>query len=156
MRRKARGQATTEVVLLFPLFMFFMFGLVKIFALLIVVQKMEIAGFYAARRWQLESHRNVAYEADDENKLRKDISEKTARFLGCGNRAVETFLDLMCSDTKNMVQVQRAQVWNIVTLRLKTRPWRIPLMRFSFPAFEVVKYVPNRDRPISYNLPGTI
>ncbi len=136
--------------------MFFFFGFVKIFALLVLVQKMEIAGFYAAKRWQLESHRNVQYEGSDDTGLKNDISDKTARYLGCGNPLVENFLDLDCQNRNNMVTIQRAQVWNIVTLRVRVRPWRIPLMRFRFPIFEVVKYVPNRDRPISYNLPGTI
>lgn len=155
-KRNSKGQATTEVVLLFPLFMFFMFGMVKVFALLVLVQKMEIAGFYAARRWQLESHRNIAYEPDDDKNLRKDIAVKASQYLGCGNPAIEHFLDLVCANPDSMLTVERAQVWNIVTLRITTRPWRIPLMHFQMPPFSVVKYVPNRDRPITYDLPGTL
>jgi len=67
------GQATTEVVLLLPLFMFFLFAFSKIFAVLVLVQKMEIASYYAARRWQLESHRNVSFESFDDNSLCPDI-----------------------------------------------------------------------------------
>jgi len=51
LRRSAtRGQATTEVVLLLPLFMFFLFAFAKVFAMLVLVQKMEVASYYAARR----------------------------------------------------------------------------------------------------------
>ena len=49
--RSKKGQATTEVVLLFPLFVIFILFIIKIFGLLILSQKMEIAGFYAARRF---------------------------------------------------------------------------------------------------------
>ena len=66
-RRDENGQATTEVVLLFPLFMFFLFAFAKLFALLILVQKLEIASFYAARRWQLESHRKMAYTGPEDD-----------------------------------------------------------------------------------------
>ena len=48
-----KGQAMTEVVLLFPIVMFFLFAFAKVFALLILMQKLEIASFNAARRWQL-------------------------------------------------------------------------------------------------------
>jgi hypothetical protein len=51
--RRRDGQATTEVVLLLPFFAFFAFAFVKLFALLILAQRIEIASFYAARRWQL-------------------------------------------------------------------------------------------------------
>ena len=52
--RKRKGQATTEVVLLFPLFVIFAVFIIKIFGLLVLNQKMEIAAFYAARRYQLQ------------------------------------------------------------------------------------------------------
>ncbi|MBO7605771.1 MAG: hypothetical protein J6S61_04845, partial [Elusimicrobiaceae bacterium] len=50
------GQATTEVVLLFPIFFILALFIIKIYGLLIVLQKTEIASVYAARRWQFESH----------------------------------------------------------------------------------------------------
>jgi Flp pilus assembly protein TadG len=48
-----KGQATTEVVLLFPIFFILALFVIKIYGLLVVVQKTEIASFYAAKRWQL-------------------------------------------------------------------------------------------------------
>ena len=50
-----RGQATTEVVLLFPLFVIFILFIIKVTGLLVLNQKMQIAGTYAARRFQLQS-----------------------------------------------------------------------------------------------------
>ena len=49
-----KGQATTETVLLFPVLVIFILFIIKIFGLLVLSQKMEIAGFYAARRYQLQ------------------------------------------------------------------------------------------------------
>jgi hypothetical protein len=46
----------TEVVLLFPVFIIILYFTAKIFSLLVLVQKMEVAAYYAARKWQLESH----------------------------------------------------------------------------------------------------
>ncbi|MBI4385984.1 MAG: hypothetical protein HY551_01250 [Elusimicrobia bacterium] len=155
--RGAAGQATTEVVLLLPLFMFFLFAFAKIFALLILVQKMEIASYYAARRWQLESHRNVAYEGFDAGQLCSDIERQVACYLGfvrreCpGNGPVQSFLSLgsisMCPPT-------RTQVWNIVTLSVRTQPVNLVLYKNPGLEFKAVKYVPNRDRPIAFVLPG--
>ncbi len=61
----------TEVLLLFPMFMVILFITVKIFALLVLIQKMEIASYYAARRWQLESHLNANYAASYDNNFFK-------------------------------------------------------------------------------------
>jgi len=141
------------MVLLLPIFMFFFFGFVKIFALLVLVQKIEVAAFYAGRRWQLESHRNVAYEGSfDDRRLRPDIEKKVKESLGCNIPSIRGFLGLACNRIK--VTVQRTQVWNIVRLRVPVLPWNIPLMKFKFKDFVVIKYVPNRDRPIGFNLPG--
>ena len=64
--RRRSGQATTEVVLLFPLFVIFAIFIIKIFGLLVLNQKMEIAAFYAARRFQLQS--GEAYAMQTSNK----------------------------------------------------------------------------------------
>lgn len=151
MKRATRGQATTEVVLLVPLFMFFLFAFAKTFAVLVLVQKLEIASFYAARRWQLESHRNVSYESFDDNQLRFDILKYVDSYLGYGTPQA-SFLEL--AGTSARLDVQRTQVWNIVTLSVWTRPIKLPYLQFKGHKFEVVKYVPNRDRPIAFVLPG--
>ena len=148
--RRRKGQAMTETVLLFPLFMFFLFAFAKIYALLILVQKVEIASFYAARRWQLESHRNANYVGSD-NQLMGDIESKVSEYLGYGTQTGR-FLDLM--GRKAQVDINRTQVWQVVTLTVKTMPINMPFYRSTGFTFEVTKYVPNRDRPIQFVLPG--
>ena len=153
--RGRRGQAMTEVVLLFPIFMFFLFAFVKIFAMLILVQKMEIAAFYASRRWQLESHRNIEFEGDDTGKLTIDIEEKVSKYIGFDSPA-EKVLDLeRLTGNGARFRCERTQVWNVCTLTVRTRPLEIAWM-YKSPGytFEVTKYVPNRDRPIAFELPG--
>lgn len=140
----------TETVLIFPLFMFFLFAFAKIYALLILVQKIEIASFYAARRWQLESHRNVGYLGDD-NRLMLDITSRVSNYLGYGQPAGK-FLDL--SGAAATVDINRTQVWQVVTLTVRTLPINMPFYKSSGFTFEVTKYVPNRDRPIAFILPG--
>lgn len=157
-RRRAgqEGQAMTETVLLFPLFMFFLFAFAKVFALLILVQKLEIASFYAARRWQLESHRNAQYEGFDDSALRTDIQQRVMTYLGYDTSAAG-FLDLTqaCRSGKTPgISVQRTQVWNIVTVTACTRPLNMPFYKTTGFVFESTKYVPNRDRPIAFVLPG--
>lgn len=150
---RSRGQATTEMVLLFPLFMFFMFGTVKIFAVLVLVQKVEIASFYAARAWELESHRNINWEGFDNSALLGQIQKTVQNMLGCGPGGSAGFLDVDCKNIR--LSVTRTQVWNVVKLQVPTKPWKIPLMQGKqLPPFVVTKYVPNRDRPIGFNLPG--
>ena len=174
--RGENGQATTEVVLLFPLFMFFLFAFAKVFALLILVQKLEIASFYAARRWQLESHRNASFEGFDKDNLRSDIQTHVLSYLGYnsasysqdwgpgGQKSASTanFLDLdmscyvtkECSAGKPGVSVERTQVWNVVTVTACTKPLNMPFYRSKGFVFCSTKYVPNRDRPIAFVLPG--
>ncbi|HAH05616.1 MAG TPA: hypothetical protein DCM05_03675 [Elusimicrobia bacterium] len=155
--RHRKGQATTEVVLLLPLFMFFLFAFSKVFALLVLVQKMEVASYYAARRWQLESHRNVAYESFDDQTLCPDIEMKAACYLGFSrsdcpqNITTQRFLNL--KEIK-LCPITRTQVWNVVTLTVWTSPVKVPLYKNQGFKFEVTKYVPNRDRPIAFVLPG--
>jgi len=150
----------TEVVLLFPIFMFFLFAFAKVFALLILMQKLEIASFYAARRWQLESHRNASYEGWDEATLRPDIEKEVNLYLGYGTPAAK-FLDLIDSclpspncPTQHGVTVQRTQVWNVVTVTACTRGLEMPLYKTTGFVVCSTKYVPNRDRPIAFVLPG--
>jgi len=173
----------TEVVLLFPIFMIIVFFMAKIFALLVLVQKMEIASYYAARRYQLESHLNVDYAKDD-NELRLDIEKRMRGYLGLFDTAVsdehgnvysrKQFLGI--KDVR--VDVVRTQVWNVVTLTVETNPSGMNML-CKYPKqvvcaqpygaecidgydylcsggkkLEVVKYVPSRDRPIQFVLPG--
>jgi Flp pilus assembly protein TadG len=81
-RPRRKGQAMTEMLLLLPLFMFIVFFTAKIFALLVLVQKLEIASFYAARRWQLESHLSVDYAGSDQGNLKSDIKDKVEEYIG--------------------------------------------------------------------------
>ncbi len=168
------GQAMTEVVLLFPLFLVIVFITAKIFALLVLVQKLEIASYYAARRWQLESHLNADYVSWDENTLKKDIEKNLRGYIGFDTPAVSKFLNL--KDMK--LDVTRTQVWNVVTLTVYTNASGMKLL-CKYPKqavctapygaacmnghdylcqggkqMEVIKYVPNRDRPIQFVLPG--
>ncbi len=152
MMKQRRGQATLETVLLLPLFMLFLFLFVKIFAMLVLVQKVELASFYAARRWQLESHRNVMYEQSADVALQNDIRERMRDYLGLRNPAGGV-VDLMSVD----LDISRTQVWQVVTLTVKTRPFKIPFtdsQKAGGFKFETTKYVPNRDRPIAFELPG--
>lgn len=173
--RGRKGQAMTEVVLLFPMFMVIVFITAKMFALLVLVQKMEIASYYAARRWQLESHLNSEFANNwDEPFLKRDIEDKVKGYLGFENDAVKKFLNLRTAK----IDVVRTQVWNVVTLTVTTDPAGIAML-CKYPKqvvcaapygadcnngydylcaggkqLEVVKYVPNRDRPIQFVLPG--
>jgi hypothetical protein len=174
-RLRRKGQAMTEVVLLFPLFMVIVFITAKMFALLVLVQKMEIGSYYAARRWQLESHLNAEFAAGwDETFLKRDIEEKVKGYLGFYTPSVGKFLNLRSLK----LDIVRTQVWNVVTLTVETDPAGIGLL-CKYPKqavcaapygaacnngydylcaggkqLEVVKYVPNRDRPIQFVLPG--
>ncbi|MBI3551529.1 MAG: hypothetical protein HY077_03355 [Elusimicrobia bacterium] len=154
--RGARGQATTETVLLFPIFLFFLFAFAKIFALLVLVQKMEIASYYGARRWQLESHRNFEYSGFDDGTLHDDIESNIGKYLGFGSKT-EKFLNLTyLSGNGPSFKCERTQVWNVCTLEVKTAPvldvgWMYKSQGMDF---SVTKYVPNRDRPIAFVLPG--
>ncbi len=171
--KKHPGQAMTEVLLLFPMFLVIVFITVKIFALLVLIQKMEIASYYAARRWQLESHLNAAYVPQDEG-LRINIEGKVKGYLGFDTPSVSKFLNLRSFE----LTVMRTQVWNVVTLTVTTNAAGVKML-CKYPKqvicaapygpeclagydyictggkkLEVIKYVPNRDRPIKFVLPG--
>ncbi|HOW89392.1 MAG TPA: pilus assembly protein, partial [Elusimicrobiales bacterium] len=90
--QRRSGQAMTEVVLLFPIFMLIVFMTAKMFALLVLVQKMEVASYYAARRWQLESHTIAEFAGGyDNNFLKRDIEEKVKGYLGFDTRSIREF-----------------------------------------------------------------
>lgn len=172
--KRRDGQAMTEVVLLFPVFMVIVFLTVKIFALLVLVQKLEIASYYAARRWQLDSHLSADHTSWDEGTLKTSIEKQVRGYLGFDNPGVAKFLNLQ--DMK--MEVVRTQVWNVITITVITKPagvkilCRYPKQAVCTPPYgmacmnghdfmctggkqlEVVKYVPNRDRPIQFVLPG--
>lgn len=179
-RLRRPGQAMTEVVLLFPMFLLIVFITAKIFALLVLVQKLEIASYYAARRWQLESHlsagdaNGVSLPQWDETVLKKDITDKVKGYIGFETPAVSKFLNLKDLE----MEVVRTQVWNVITIRVTTTPAGVKML-CKYPKqlvcsapygaacmnghdylcqggkqMEVIKYVPNRDRPIQFVLPG--
>jgi hypothetical protein len=134
--------------------MFFLFVFAKIFAMLILTQKMEIASYYGARRWQLESHRNEGAFSD--NGLANDIQTKVSSYLGYGTPS-ESFLGLAPTGPGGgaAFSCQATEFWQVCTLKVKTLPIDIVWMYHS-PGytFEVTKYVPHRDRPLPYVLPG--
>ena len=123
--RRRRGQAMTEVVLLFPMFMVIVFMTAKMFALLVLVQKMEIASYYAARRWQLESHLNSEFASSwDDAFLKRDIEDKVKGYMGFETPSVKKFLNLRSAK----IDVVRTQVWNVVTLTVETDPAGIKML----------------------------
>ena len=174
--RSKRGQATTEVVLLFPIFFILALFIIKVYGLLIVLQKAEIASAYAGRRWQLESHRAVKYtQSWDKNFLIPSIKKQVQEYIGYNNPAMRKFLSLR----KVEVDIKRYEVWNTITITVATYPPRIPLLcnydkreickspygqacmrGYNFicetgGTIQVVKQVPNRDRPIGFILPNS-
>jgi hypothetical protein len=161
-RSAAKGQATTEVVLLMPLFMFFLYAFAKVFAMLLLVQKLEIASYYAARRWQLESHRNATFAAmmdGPKGPLHTDILRHVNEYLGIkhvigGPKYTVDAAEFLGIRGQAQMTVTPTQVWQIVTLTVYTRPVRMPLIHVRGQELKVTKYVPNRDRPIAFVLPG--
>jgi len=170
-----RGQATTEVVLLFPLFLIFIIFMTKIFGLLVLVQKMEIASAYAARRWQLESHLTAYYANGwDQTFLIPSIEKNIKDYLGFNNPAMRAFYNLKNVD----ISVEKVQYWNKVTVTVYTNPPKFAMLcRYNKlevckdlrirdkclkgydyvcgdgGRLQVTKHVPNRDRPIKFILP---
>ena len=141
------------------------------FALLILVQKLQIASFYAARSWQLQSHRNASFEAWDQTNLLAGpggIQNHVCSYLGYADSCgvpTPNFLDLAgsCSPAPGSscgnvstpgVTVQRTQVWNVVTTSVCTKPVNLVFYKTNGFTFCDTKYVPNRDRPIAFVLPG--
>lgn len=167
-----KGQATTEVVLLFPLFVIFILFIIKIFGLLILSQKMEIAGYYAARRFQLQSHETDYYANTwDRRFLKKDIQRKVESYLGFDNEGMRKFLSL----NELKMQIETSGTWTKVVLTARTKPPRIRflcnynkdqvcdrdakcLKGYMFLCetggeVEIIKYVGHNERPAPYQRP---
>lgn len=120
--RSKRGQATTEVVLLFPFFVIFILFIIKIFGLLVLSQKMEIAGYYAARRFQLQSHETDYYHRTwDRRFLIKDIQKKIENYLGFDNPGMKKFLNL----NTIKLDVDTSGTWTKVVITAQTKAPRI-------------------------------
>lgn len=167
-----RGQATTEVVLLFPVFLIFILFIIKIFGLLVLTQKMEIAGYYAGRRYQLQSHETEYYARTwDKRWLQKDIKKKVENYLGFDNPGMRKFLSL----NELKMDIITSGTWVKVVLTAQTKPPRIPFlcnynkdqvcdrdaMCYKGYAFlcetggevSVIKYVGHNERPAPYQRP---
>ena len=170
--RARRGQATTEMVLLFPVFVIFLVFIIKIFGLLVLSQKMQIAGTYAARRYQMQSHVNTYFEQTwDKRFLKKDIQKKVEDYLGFNNPGTVRFLSL----NTLKVDIETSGTWTKVTLRASTRAPRIRflcnynkdqvcqhdeycLKGYDFlcesgATVEVIKYAGKNERPNGYARP---
>ncbi|MFA6584050.1 MAG: TadE family protein [Elusimicrobiaceae bacterium] len=172
------GQATTEMVLLLPIFMLILFFIAKIFVMLVLVQKVEIAAYYAARKYQLQSHRNVMYDSQDKALL-AHIDEYVKKYIGVTEprSQMAKFVGL----TSVKLDVERTQTWRIVTLTATVQPLSGGIKRFMcrsnvgkvcsgygedcIRGYEVicgqqgtdivaVKYVPSKDRSLDFALPG--
>lgn len=170
--RCRKGQATTEVVLLFPVFLIFILFIIKIFGLLVLDQKLEIAMFYAARRFQLQSH-ETDYYADtwDRRFLEKDIKKKVEDYLGFNNEGMRKFLSLR----EIKLDINRSGTWTKMVLTARTRAPRIRflcnynkdrvcerdekcLKGYNFlcetgGTIELTRYVGKNERPAPYQRP---
>ncbi len=152
-----RGQATTEMVLLLPLFIMFILLVIRIFSILALKQKMEIASLYAARRWQLESHVDIAYAAWDKNVLYKNIKKEVQNFIGLSNPAARKFMDL--SDVE--LGVEKQKQWWKVTVSVHVKPPPLGILckydkntvckdqRIRLKCFEGYKYICEGGRPMA-------
>lgn len=169
--RSRKGQATTETVLLFPVLVIFILFIIKIFGLLVLTQKMEIAGFYAARRYQLQSHTTDYLTRWDRRYLTKDIEKKVREYLGFNNPGMTRFLSLR----ELKLQINTSGTWTKVTMTVYTAPPRINflckydklqlcqnevtcLKGYEFLCetggqIQVIKYVGPNERPLPYVRP---
>jgi hypothetical protein len=173
--KSRRAQSTVEVTLLLPLFVILGLFIFKIYGLLIVVQKLEIAAFYAGRRWQLESHRSLEHQPWDDNFLRRNIESKVKEILDFNNPLLRKARSLRSVS----LSVERGETWNEVTIFVRMYPPRIPfickydklkvcdrpygaacLTGYNFLCekggeIKRIKNVINRDRPNAWVLPGS-
>lgn len=168
-RFNRKGQTMTEIMLMLPLIFVFMVFMQRVFFLLVLVQKIEIASYYAARRYQLQSHRNTSGGLD--SSLKGDIEEYVKKYLGENDYPGLGTVKL---------DVELTQVWRVVTLTAEVKPLQggAFLCRYgesvcdtgSFDrdlcasgyeavcgrgyTIESVKYVGSRDRVLEFTLPG--
>lgn len=139
------------MVLLVPLFLIFAIGITKIFALSVMIQKMELAMYYAGRRWMLESHKNAAFNQWDMTTLRKDIENYIAFYMGIGDEFKEKILGIRREDIR--LNIEPTIIYAVLTLRVRAKGL-IPFMPEKELEWEIIKYVPTRDRPIRWNIPS--
>ena len=167
-----RGQSTTEMVLLFPVLIIFVLFIIKIFGLLVLNQKMQIAGTYAARRYQLQSHVTDYYEKGwDRRFLKKDVQRKVEEIVGFNNPGMRQFLSL----NSFRMDVNTDNNWTKITLTANTKAPRIKflcnydkdrvcdrdrycLKGYSFlcengARIQVIKYAGKNERPAPYARP---
>jgi len=167
-----RGQATTEVVLLFPFFVIFILFIIKIFGLLVLSQKMEIAGYYAGRRYQLQSHTTDYYHRTwDKRFLYKDIQKKVEAYLGLDNPGMRKFLNIEAIT----LDINNSGTWVRMVLKAHTKPLRLRflcnynkdqvcgtdrhcLTGYAFVCetgreITVIKYLGHNERPAPYARP---
>lgn len=171
-RINSHGQATTEMVLLFPVLIIFVLFIIKIFGLLVLNQKMQIAGTYAARRYQLQSHVTEYYEKGwDRRFLKKDIQRKVEEIVGFNNPGMRQFLSL----NSFKLDIDTDNNWTKITLTANTKAPRIKflcnydkdrvcdrdrycLKGYSFlcengARIQVIKYAGKNERPAPYARP---
>ena len=120
-----KGQSTTEMVLLFPVLIVFLLFIIKIAGLLVLNQKMQIAGTYAARRFQLQSHVTEYYEKGwDRRFLKKDIQKKVEDIIGFNNPGMRQFLSL----NSFRLDIDTNNNWTKITLTANTKAPRIAFL----------------------------
>ncbi|MBR2082100.1 MAG: pilus assembly protein [Elusimicrobiaceae bacterium] len=169
---RKEGQATTEMVLLFPVLVVFVLFIIKIFGLLVLNQKMQIAGMYAARRYQLQSHVTDFYEKGwDRRYLKKDVQRKVEEIIGFNNPGTRQFLSL----NSFAMDINTDDNWTKITLTANTKAPRIRflcnydkdrvcdrdrycLRGYSFlceegAKIQVIKYAGKNERPAPYARP---
>ncbi|MDD4004056.1 MAG: pilus assembly protein [Elusimicrobiaceae bacterium] len=166
-----KGQAITEVVLMLPLLFIFMLFMVRIFFLLVLVQKMEIAAFYAARRYQLQSHRSVTYQGYNDN-LEFRISEYVREYLGVGSYPGLSSVDVEFTQSQVWCQIDINAHITVLSGALQTMLCRggentvcshydsvtcgrgYDTMCGNGAILNTTKYVAPRDRYLEFSLPG--
>ena len=167
-----RGQSTTEMVLLFPVLIVFLLFIIKVAGLLVLNQKMQIAGTYAARRFQLQSHVTEYYEKGwDRRFLKKDIQKKVEDIIGFSNPGTRQFLSL----NSFRLDIDTNNNWTKITLTANTKAPRIAFLckydknkvcdrdRYCFKGYnflceegakiQVIKYAGPNERPAPYARP---
>jgi len=116
--QKRKGQAMTEMVLIFPMFIIMTMIVLKLFALVLVVQKTEIASAYASRKWMLEAHRNANYFGWDDQ-LKGKINSRVQSFIKPSK---------FTGVASTYVTFNRTQVWTQVTVQVCISSPNIPLL----------------------------